>query len=81
MPIVAFSPNPVARRRLALVWGASTDAGVGGVEYQVQYTSDPTFGTVLGTSAWQAGTAYTFSPLLDGAKYLYRARSRDARKS
>jgi titin len=78
VPVVVGEPAYTQGTSNTIDWGTSTDAGVGGVQYQAQYTDDPTFNTILGTTAWQAGTSRTFSGLTDGTTYLYRIKSRDS---
>ncbi len=77
VPVVVEEPDHTLGTSNTVTWGASTDAGIGSVSYQAQYTDDPTFATVLGTSAWQAGTTITYTGLTDGTRYYYRVRSRD----
>ena len=77
VPVVVEEPDYTAGTSNTLTWGPSTDSGIGSVSYQVQYTNDPTFATVLGTSAWQAGTSITYAGLTDGTRYYYRVKARD----
>ncbi len=78
VPVVVPEPAYTQGTSNTVSWGTSTDGGIGGVQYRAQYTDDPTFNTVLGTTGWQAGTSRTFSGLADGTTYYYRVRARDA---
>ena len=77
VPVVVEESDFTLGTSNTVTWGASTDAGIGSVQYQAQYTNDPTFATVLGTSAWQAGTSITYNGLADGTRYYYRVKARD----
>jgi hypothetical protein len=77
VPVVVGEPAYTQGTSNTIDWGTSVDAGIGSVEYRAQYTDDPTFNTVLGTTAWQAGTSRTFTSLTDGTTYYYRVKSQD----
>ncbi|MCK5254254.1 MAG: fibronectin type III domain-containing protein, partial [Thermoplasmata archaeon] len=77
VPVVVGEPAYTQGTSNTIDWGNSVDGGIGSVQYQAQYTDDPTFNTVLGTTAWQAGTSRTFTGLTDGTTYHYRVKSRD----
>jgi len=47
-----------------------------GIEYQARACTDPNCRNVTATSAWQAGTDYTFSGLEVNRTYYYQARAR-----
>jgi fibronectin type 3 domain-containing protein len=77
VPVVVGEPAYTEGTSNTIDWGTSVDGGIGNVQYSAQYTDDPTFNTVLGTTAWQAGTTRTFTGLTDGTTYYYRIKSRD----
>ncbi|MCK4969337.1 MAG: fibronectin type III domain-containing protein, partial [Thermoplasmata archaeon] len=60
-----------------LTWSTSMDGGVGGVEYRVQATADPTWSVVDKDSGWLRATSHTFSGMADGTTYYYRVQARD----
>lgn len=72
-PLPAYTPGTTQ----ALVWGAASDAGVGGVEYQYRYSADATFGPPVTLSAWVSGTSATAAGLSDGVAYFFQVRARD----
>ncbi|MEM3397385.1 MAG: kelch repeat-containing protein [Thermoplasmata archaeon] len=58
-------------------WNPVSDAISGGVAYNVECSSTPTFSWVA-SSGWIYSTSYTFTGLSDGYTYYYRVRARDA---
>ncbi|NIS13408.1 MAG: fibronectin type III domain-containing protein, partial [Thermoplasmata archaeon] len=77
VPVVVGEPAFTQGTSNTITWGNSVDGGIGSVEYQAQYTDDPTFNTVIATGAWQSGTSVTVTGLSDGTTYYYRVKSRD----
>jgi len=77
VPVVVGEPAYTQGTSNTVTWGTSTDDGIGSVQYSTQVTDDPTFNTVLATTAWQSTTSRTYSGLTDGTTYLYRVRARD----
>lgn len=78
VPALSSEPTYTAGTSNAISWSASTDSGVGGVQYQVDYSASATFAAGVVTSAWQSGTSFTASPLAGATQYYYRVRARDA---
>jgi hypothetical protein len=77
-PTITGEPGFTPGSSNAISWSAVVDAGVGGVEYDVQASRSATFTTIEGESGWIGGTTFTFTRLDDGALYFYRAKARDA---
>ncbi len=77
VPVVVPEPAYTQGTSNTITWGTSTDGGIGSVEYQTQYTDDPTFNTVLGTGAWSGSTSVTVAGLTDGTTYHFRVKARD----
>jgi len=77
-PVLAPEPAYTAGLLNTIVWGASVDAGVGGVQYMAELSTSSTFATISQTSGWTASTFATFLSLTDGTSYYYRVRARDA---
>jgi hypothetical protein len=61
-----------------LKWTASTDAGVGGVQYWIEYDNDFFFRSPNGNSGWITTTEHTFDNLAENVWWFYRVRARDA---
>jgi hypothetical protein len=79
VPLLVPPPPFTAGGARTIEWAASADAGVGGVEYQSQYASSPTFASASTvTSSWGVTSPYTVLGLLDGVTYYHRARARDS---
>ncbi len=78
VPVVSGEPSYTVGTSNAIAWAASTDSGIGGLEYQVDYSGSATFASGVVTSAWQSSTSFTASPLTGGTQYYYRVRARDA---
>lgn len=78
VPVMTPMPPFTAGTTRSIVWGASSDAGVGGVQYQYRYSSDPTFSSSVTLSAWTSATSATATGLSDGTTYYYQVRARDA---
>ena len=72
--LAAFSPGSV----FTFSWSASSDSGVGGVEYEAQLASSPTFSPLLDSSGWVTSTSFTFAGLSDATTHYFRVRARDA---
>jgi hypothetical protein len=62
---------------ITVTWSSVLDAGVGGEMYMVEVSSVETFSTIVDSSAWTAGTTWTFTGLPEGSLLYYRVRSRD----
>ena len=77
VPVVVGEPTYTQGTTNTISWGTSTDGGIGSVEYQTQYTDDPTFNTVLGTGAWSTSTSITVAGLTDDTTYYYRVKAHD----
>ncbi len=78
-PILVPEPSFTAGTVNVVSWGTSVDGGVGGVAYQIQYSTSPIFAAAQTvTSAWGATSPYTVIGLLDGQTYYYHVRARDA---
>ncbi|MCJ2540684.1 MAG: hypothetical protein LN414_05390, partial [Candidatus Thermoplasmatota archaeon] len=77
-PTLAGEPAVTQGTTNTVSWTNVSDAGVGGVGYEVQCSLSSSFTTLHGTSGWTPATSHTFSGLSDGVRYLYRVRSRDA---
>ncbi len=76
VPVLKQEPLFTAGSTNIIEWAASTDAGVGGVWYQVQYSTNADFtGASTGSTA---STQATFIRLASGATYYYRIRSVDS---
>ncbi|MCK5252387.1 MAG: fibronectin type III domain-containing protein, partial [Thermoplasmata archaeon] len=78
VPTLAGEPTVTQGTTNTVSWTNVSDAGVGGVAYEVQCSLSSSFTTLHGTSGWTTATSHTFSGLSDGVRYLYRVRSRDA---
>ena len=78
VPLLSSIPVHTKGDVVVLGWTRSSDAGVGGVEYEVQWSTDPRFMSVDGSSGWTNGTDATASALMDGTRYHFRVRARDA---
>jgi hypothetical protein len=59
-----------------LEWGPSFDAGIGGMEYELQWSSDKYFATV-DSSGWLTQENTTATGLSDATRYYFRLRARD----
>ena len=78
VPTLFGEPTVTKGTTNTLLWTNVTDAGVGGVTYELQFSTSSTFATVGGTSGWISSITHTFSGLSDGVMYYYRVRARDA---
>ncbi len=78
VPVLDPEPAFTAGTTNTLSWSASTDSGVGGTQYQLQFSTASTFAAGVVSSAWQSGTSYTATPLVGGTQYFYRVSARDA---
>ena len=78
---IGLLPAPVPTPEPPTTLGSSntvTWAGVtGAVQYDVEASTDPNFGSVI-DSGWIAGTTYTFTNLSFGTTYYFRMRARTA---
>lgn len=77
-PIMAAEPAYAVSTFNTVSWGASTDAGVGGVQYYVEVSTSSVFSGIFATAGWQAGTSATFFGLSDGTTYYYHVKARDS---
>lgn len=75
------TPPPGGGGTQAVSWQAvgqapQPDGSSWPVQYQVRVCDDPSCGSVVATSGWQAGTSYTFSGLGIARTYYYQARAK-----
>ena len=77
VPYLASEPLFTKGTTNQLTWSTAIDTGIGGVQYRIQATSDPTWTTVEKESTWLQTTSHTFSGLADGSTYYYRVQARD----
>ncbi|NOQ54064.1 MAG: hypothetical protein GQ558_05610, partial [Thermoplasmata archaeon] len=59
-------------------WLASTDDGVGSIEYYAEYDTQSWFPSPDGNSGWVSGLSHTFNGLPENTWHYYRVSARDA---
>ena len=71
--LLQFSPGT----EVDIGWLPSTDAGIGGNEYMVEWAYDPSFDVRAGYTGWMTTTTYHVESLSDGQSYWFRVTARD----
>lgn len=77
IPQMEVLPSFIKGTALSVRWMPSTDAGLGGVEYMLEWATDASFATVAGSSPWLSATSYAVTDLDDGETHWFRVTARD----
>jgi flagellar hook assembly protein FlgD len=78
LPTMQAEPEFSASTQNNVVSDVLTDNLIGGVQYQFDLSTDPTFATTTDTSGFVNASNWTFAGLTDGQTYYYRVKARDA---
>jgi len=77
-PNAATLPTYTQGLSVTFVWLASTDGGVGSIEYYADYDTQSWFPSPDGNSGWVNGLSQTFNGLPENTWHYYRVAARDA---